>query len=69
MAERRRRTTEVQTLEALAVLRALQIIVDANTAERSTSETLVLAREYNLEAYDAAYLELARRGRIIISNY
>jgi predicted nucleic acid-binding protein len=38
----------------------LPIIVDANTAERSTSETLALAREYNLAAYDAAYLELAR---------
>ena len=68
VAERRRRTTEVQTLEALAVLRALPIIVDANTAERSTSETLALAREYNLAAYDAAYLELARREGLLLAT-
>lgn len=68
VAERRRRTTEVQTAEALAVLRALPIIVDANTAERSTSETMALAREYNLAAYDAAYLELARREGLLLAT-
>ena len=48
VAERRRRTTEVQTAEALAVL--------------------ALAREYNLAAYDAAYLELARREGLLLAT-
>jgi len=68
VAERRRRTTEVQIAEALAVLRTLPIIVDANTAQRATNATLALAREHSLAAYDAAYLELAIREGLLLAT-
>jgi predicted nucleic acid-binding protein len=41
----------------------LPVITDEETARRSGSDTIALARQYGLTIYDAAYLELAmRRG-------
>ncbi|MFI5454800.1 MAG: type II toxin-antitoxin system VapC family toxin [Isosphaerales bacterium] len=63
VGERRKRLDEARTLRFFALLSGLPIVVDDETAARAWSETLHLARAYNLSAYDAAYLELAiRRG-------
>ncbi len=55
--ERRGRLTERETAAFLHALSRLVITVDRSPGE----DVLVLARRYGLTAYDAAYLELARR--------
>jgi len=63
VGERRKRSTEADTVNWLGFLSALPITVDDETAARSWSDVLHLARAHHLSAYDAAYLELAlRRG-------
>ncbi len=54
MGERRKRRW-------LGYLSSLPITVDDEMTARAWSDTLNLARAHNLSAYDAAYLELARR--------
>ena len=63
MGERRKRSTEVETLRWTGILASLPISIDGETNAHAWSDTLHLARGHNLSAYDAAYLELAiRRG-------
>lgn len=60
---RRQRMTAMQVKTAIDNIEALAIMVDQLTADSALKATLELARDYNLAAYDAAYLELAiRRG-------
>jgi predicted nucleic acid-binding protein len=61
LAERRRRITAAESTELIALLEALEIVVDEETASRALGRVLDLAREERLTAYDAAYLELAMR--------
>lgn len=61
MAERRRRASQADITEALALVAALPVEVDDETGERAMSSTAALARQYGLTIYDAAYLELAMR--------
>ena len=63
MGERRKRSTEAETIRWTGILAALPITIDGETNSHAWSDTLSLARGHNLSAYDAAYLELAiRRG-------
>lgn len=63
MGERRKRSTEADTIKWTGILSLLPIIIDDETNAHAWSDTLSLARGHNLTAYDAAYLELAiRRG-------
>jgi predicted nucleic acid-binding protein len=68
VAERRKRLTEAQMIRAIALLQALPIGVDETTAQRALGATLTLAREHNLSAYDAAYLELAMREGLSLAT-
>lgn len=68
VAERRNRTTEEQTANALVMLKSLPIIVDANTSSASINATLALGRDRGLAAYDAAYIELAIRERLVLAT-
>jgi predicted nucleic acid-binding protein len=61
MGERRRRSTEAQAVKWLTSLSSLPIAIDHETTTRAWTDTLNLARKYELSAYDAAYLELALR--------
>ncbi len=61
VAERRNRITLEQSELAIALLQSLLIQVDTDTDANALSSTLVLGRQENLAAYDAAYLELALR--------
>ncbi len=65
MNERRGRITAAQTNRALGLLAALPIQLDHATDEASV---MALARHYRLTVYDAAYLELAQRGRIFLAT-
>jgi predicted nucleic acid-binding protein len=63
VGERRKRSTQANTVTWLGFLVSLPITVDEETRLRAFGPTLSLARQHNLSAYDAAYLELAiRRG-------
>lgn len=61
MAERRKRVSQADVVEALNLVQALPVLTDDETARRSSSEIAALARQYGLTVYDAAYLELAMR--------
>jgi predicted nucleic acid-binding protein len=61
--ERRKRSTQANTVTWLGFLSSLRIAVDEETRAHAFGDALSLAREHNLSAYDAVYLELAmRRG-------
>ena len=63
VGERRKRSSEAETVNWLRFLGSLPIAVDEETFARAWSTILTLARSHNLSAYDASYLELAsRRG-------
>jgi len=63
VGERRKRSTQANTVAWLGFLASLPITVDEETRLHAFGDTISLARECNLSAYDAAYLELAmRRG-------
>ncbi len=63
MAERRKRLDAAGVAQAIGLLTQLPVMVDPETNEHATAETLSLARQHTLSAYDSAYLELAlRRG-------
>ena len=63
MGERRKRSTEAETIKWTGILSSLPIVVDSETNAHAWRDTLSLARGHNLTTYDAAYLELAiRRG-------
>jgi predicted nucleic acid-binding protein len=63
VGERRKRSTQANTVTWLGFFASLPIAADDETTAHAFGDTLSLAREHNLSAYDAAYLELAmRRG-------
>jgi predicted nucleic acid-binding protein len=53
--------TEARSQAFIVLLERLNIVTDTATAAHAWSDTLHLARRYQLSAYDAAYLELALR--------
>lgn len=61
VGERRKRSTQANTVRWLGFLAALPIAVDEETKVHAFGNTLNLARDHNLSAYDGAYLELAMR--------
>lgn len=61
VGERRKRSTQANTVTWLRFLAALPIVVDEETKAHAFGNTLNLARDHNLSTYDAAYLELAMR--------
>jgi predicted nucleic acid-binding protein len=61
MGERRGRIKRAESVAFAAMLEDLPIVVDPQTGARALHETMSLAREHELTAYDAAYLELAMR--------
>ncbi len=63
VAERRGRLNQAATVQFLALLWQLPIVVEPERPERIFGEILSLAREQGLSTYDATYLHLAmRRG-------
>jgi predicted nucleic acid-binding protein len=63
VGERRKRSTQADTVTWLGFLSSLPIEIDEHTKAHAFGDTVSLAREQGLSVYDAAYLELAmRRG-------
>ncbi|WP_228051887.1 type II toxin-antitoxin system VapC family toxin [Sphaerospermopsis aphanizomenoides] len=46
----------------------MPIIIDLIPVNETIIATLDLARQYNLAAYDAAYLELAMREKLLLAT-
>ena len=61
VAERRGRLNQAATVQFLALLWQLPIVVEPERPERILGEILSLAREQGLSTYDATYLHLAMR--------
>ena len=68
VGERRKRSTQIETVNSMNFLAALPITVDEETRPRAFSAITQLARSYNLSIYDAAYLELAIRRRLPLAT-
>jgi len=68
VAERRRRLEPAKRAELAGLLRALPIMLDDETADKSWEETLRLAERFTLSVYDATYLELAQRRRLPLAS-
>ena len=68
IAVRRKRLTPDYRQEALARISDLPIKTDHEGTAALWNETQLLCDEYQLSAYDAAYLELARRRRIPLAT-
>ena len=61
MAERRHRIVSAERSQALGWFAALPIEIDYEAAHPAWADLPALAVQHRLTAYDAAYLELARR--------
>jgi predicted nucleic acid-binding protein len=61
VAERRGRLNQAATVQFLALLWQLPIVIEPEKPERMLGEILSLAREQGLSTYDATYLHLAMR--------
>jgi predicted nucleic acid-binding protein len=63
VGERRKRSTQANTVTWLGFLASLPIAVDDETKAHAFEDTLTLAREHNLSAYDAAYIGTRHAAR------
>jgi predicted nucleic acid-binding protein len=68
VSERRGRVLPEQQQEILDLIEALPIWVDALTASQALGATFQMGKDYNLAAYDAAYLELAVRRSLPLAT-
>ncbi len=64
---RRRKLTKDERQTALGWLRALPLRVDHEMSSLAFSKLSELATTYHLSVYDAAYLELAQRRKLVLS--
>jgi predicted nucleic acid-binding protein len=64
--QRRRKLTEEEGREGLGWLRSLPLRVDHEMAVLAFSRLSELASAHRLSVYDAAYLELAQRRRLVL---
>jgi predicted nucleic acid-binding protein len=68
VAERRGRLDAPRRRRLVGFLRALPIMLDAETAPQTWTGTARLAERFRLSAYDAAYLELAQRHQLPLAS-
>lgn len=69
MNERRGRVTVQGSKEFLNALSVLDIRFDFGEPSLADDEVLALARRHRLTAYDAAYLELAKRKGLLLATF
>ena len=63
---RRRKLTEDERQTGLSWLRGLRLRVDHEASELAFSRLSALATDHQLSVYDAAYLELAQRRKLVL---
>lgn len=69
VGERRRVVTEAQVLDYLNRLSALPILTDTVSVLSRRDLVMALAREHQLTAYDAVYLDLALRTNAVLATF
>lgn len=67
--ERKHRITTAQSDEFLATLADLNIRVEAHFPALTPKDVFPLVRRHGLSAYDAAYLELAKRKGLQLATF
>ena len=65
---RRRKLTEDERQTGLGWLRALPLRIDHEMSSLAFSRLSELATTHHLSVYDAAYLELAQRRKLVLSS-
>lgn len=68
LAERRTHITPARVTALLEEITQWPIHVDRDGVDRAFQETLALARQYRITAYDATYLELAVRKALPLAT-
>lgn len=68
VAERRQRSTSIQSDQAIRMLQSLPILIDTTSMQETLGSILTFGRDYNLATYDAAYLELAMREKLLLAT-
>ena len=63
---RRKRYTYDEVLEFFPLLAAVSLTIDYETGIAYSEKLLRLCNDYNISAYDAAYLELAKRRKAVL---
>lgn len=69
VGERRKIITEAQSIDFLARLARLPVTVDNWPTFSRRDQVMALARQYELTAYDATYLELALREGATLATF
>lgn len=69
VGERRRVATEAQIIDYLNTLSELPITTDDSSFINHRDMVMALAREYDLSAYDATYLDLALRKNAMLATF
>ena len=68
MASRRERITQQELPGVFGLLRTLPIVVDQPPLQRWRVDILALMQIHRLTAYDASYLEIARRRQTLLAT-
>jgi len=68
VGERRKRIRQPEVRRFIDLMEGLSIVEDGQPFVDTVSNVLPLAREYELSAYDAAYLDVAVRHQIPIAT-
>ena len=68
VAERRRRITEAEGQRAVEIFRRLPLETDLSSGPETLWRLRSLAKEHELSAYDAAYLDLAERRDLALAS-
>jgi predicted nucleic acid-binding protein len=66
--QRRRRLDAERRAQLAALLHALPVTIDSETADRAWTATAELAERFGLSVYDAAYLEVALRRALPLAS-
>jgi len=66
--QRRKRLTAAERREALLTLAGLRLSVDDAASQDAFGQTSTLADKYGLSVYDATYLEVAIRRRLVLAS-
>ena len=68
IGERRKKISGQEIVRCLQLVAELPITIDETTTERALGPVLGLARDQNISAYNAAYLELALREGVPLAT-
>jgi len=69
VSERKKRISVSQSNTFISLLNALPIEIDMSLHDSLNKTILEISRQYSISAYDAAYLELAKRRTIPLFSF